>query len=132
MGCIRPDGLRQMGLAVYPDWHKALKEYAAYKNLTMTHVIIDAVSRRMQREGYWPRRTAEEKERRRLAYMKRKTEARKRQAQGDLTPGVSHKTAADKKKRHGPSRIAAGRAGRSIGGRGGKPIRESRSNLFTA
>ena len=51
-----------MGLGVWPEFHKALKQYAADRQLTMTHVIIDAVARRLKRAGYRAVLTAGAKE----------------------------------------------------------------------
>ena len=53
-----------MGLAIRPEFHKALEQYAADKHLTMTYVIVDTVARRIKRAGYWPVLTAEANERR--------------------------------------------------------------------
>ena len=78
-GNPRPGGLKHMGLAFWPEFHKALKQYAADKHLTMTHVIVDAVARRMKRAGYWPVLTAEANERRKRRRIQRMVEGRQRQ-----------------------------------------------------
>ena len=75
MGYLGPDGLKHMGLAVRPEFHKALKRFAADSQLTTTHVIIDAVARRLERAGYWPVLTAGAKERRKRRRIKRMVEA---------------------------------------------------------
>lgn len=71
MGYLGPDGLKHMGLAVWPEFHKPLKQYAADRQLTMTHVIVVAVDRRLKRADYWPVLTAEAKERRQCRRFKR-------------------------------------------------------------
>ena len=70
---------------VRPEFHKPLNQYAADWRLTMTHVIIDAVARRLKRTGCWPVLTAGAKERRKRRRIKRMVEGqqRKRGAAGE-------------------------------------------------
>ena len=52
-----------MGLTIRPEFHKALEQYAAHRQFSMTYVIVDTVARRIKRAGNWPVLTAEAKER---------------------------------------------------------------------
>ena len=109
MSYLRPDGKVDVHIAARPDWAKALKEYAEYRHQTMTHVIIEAVSRRMKLAGYWPVETSEEKaERRRRAIAQKKAR--------EAEKGKPHS-------RHDPSRNVkrSGAKPRHIG-KGGRPI----------
>ena len=78
MGYLRPEGLKHMGLGVWPEFHKPLRRYAADRHLAMTHVIIDAVARRLKRTGYWPVVTVEAKERSKRRRINRMVEGRQR------------------------------------------------------
>ena len=112
MSYLRPDGKVDVHIAARPDWAKALKEYAEYSHKTMTHVIIEAVSRRMKLAGYWPVETSEEQaERRRRAIAQKKAreaEKGKPRSRQDPLRGVKRPGAGGRPIATGPRPIAAG------------------------
>ena len=55
----RPDGKVLLTFAVRPDFAAALKEYAEFSKVSMTHVAISASARKVKDAGYWPRFTPE-------------------------------------------------------------------------
>ena len=109
----RPDGKASLHLAVRPDLAKMLKLYAEDYSVTMTHVVVDCVARRLKRHGYWPVGIDKERnERRRLGRLKRMSEAsKKKRAERRDGEGPSGTTAQQPKH---PKRNGGG--GRSIGG----------------
>ena len=62
MECLSPDGLKHIGFAARPEFHKALTQYAVDRQLTMAHVITGVVARRLKMADYWAVLTAEAKE----------------------------------------------------------------------
>ena len=108
----RPDGKAALHLAVRPDFAKMLKLYAEARRVTMTHVVVDCVARRLNRHGYWPVGIDKERnERRRLGRLKRMSEAsKKKRAERRAKGGPSGTTAQPKH----PKRSSGG--GRSIAG----------------
>ena len=97
-------------------WKQRLQAYAQRTGRSMTHIVIDSVRRTLEREALGPELSAKEKEERRLAHLALMSERRHQQGGRHPAPPASPKR---KSKRPGPTRIAAGKAGRPIGGRRG-------------
>ena len=117
MGYVRPDGKVDVHIAVRPEWAKTLKGYAEYRRETMTHVIIEAVSRKMKLAGFWPVETVEEKRERRSRAIARK---KARKAEENKTRSRPEPSQAVKRPRAKHRSIVKG--GRRPIGKGGRPI----------
>ena len=79
----------------------------------MTHVIIDAVARRLKRTGYRPVLTAEAKERRKHRQIKRMVEADSDNEERQASTEPSRDPSKGRASGGPPTRIGTG--GRSIG-----------------
>ena len=114
----RPDGKALLTFAVQPDFAAALKEYAESSKVSMTHVAISAIARKLKGAGYWPRftpATLEDIKRRRIDAMVAGRQRQREEAKAGTasTPRLTRR----KRRQHPPG-------GRSIGGRApGRSIR---------